>query len=96
MKFEYDPEKNSQNIKKHGVSFEEAITVFADPHLLFLEDHSDSNEVRTIAIGESSIRRQLFVVHCSRSGKEHEEIIRIISARKTTKAERVRIEELRF
>jgi hypothetical protein len=96
MKFEFDPRKNSQNIIKHGIEFEEAITVFADPLLLLLENGDGADEVRTIAIGESLKKRQLLVVHCIRSGGQNEEIIRIISARKTTRSEKKRIEKLRF
>lgn len=83
--FEWDKSKNSQNKKKHGVSFEEGQTVFVDKNALLLNDpdHSDE-EYRFILLGLSSSLRILVVCHCYR---KNDEIIRIISARKATKLE---------
>ena len=83
MKFEWDEAKNLANQKKHGVSFEEAESLFAaDDYLeLFDEEHSESEE-RFIAIG--LIRRGLIVVVWALS---EEETARIISARIATKKE---------
>ncbi|MBL8677319.1 MAG: BrnT family toxin, partial [Alphaproteobacteria bacterium] len=81
--------------KVHGVSFDEAITVFGDPLLRLSTDTSDANEERFIAIGRSEKGRDLFVVHCYRDKvKNDEEIIRIISARKLEKYEKRRLEKL--
>ena len=78
----WDAAKASKNLRKHGVSFEEAATVFFDP-LFVLIDASRREESRTAAIGFDGVGRLLFVVHI-----EIEEIcIRIISARRAEPAE---------
>ena len=85
----WDNEKNEQNINKHGVSFEEASTVFFNfPLEIFFDpDHSES-ENRYIAFGFSDRERVLLVVHCeNKKGTE----IRIISARKATKKETCKV-----
>ena len=84
LTFEWDPQKAESNIEKHGVSFEEASTVFRDPLSLSIDDplHS-TGEVRMVQIGSSHKNRLLVVVHT-----EREDNIRIISARKATKEER--------
>ena len=85
MRFEGDAEKASINQKKHGVTFEEAQTVFGDYDALriFDPDHSE-DEDRFILLGMSAVLRILVVCHCYR---ENDEKIRIISARKATKKE---------
>ena len=85
MRFEWDTEKASINQKKHGVTFEEAQTVFGDYDALriFDPDHSE-DEDRFILLGMSAVLRILVVCHCYR---ENDEKIRIISARKATKKE---------
>lgn len=85
ISFEWDESKNSQNKKKHSVSFEEGQTVFVDENALLLHDpdHSDEED-RFILLGLSSSLRILIVCHCYR---KNDEIIRIISARKATKLE---------
>jgi len=82
--YEWDPRKAEANRRKHGVSFEEAATVFQDINALTFEDpdHSDE-EPREITVGLSRSGRVLFLSHCDR-GKR----IRIISARKATPKER--------
>ena len=82
--FEWDDEKAQSNLKKHGVSFDEAATVFNDPRIATISDpdHSDDEE-RYISIGMSVIMRLLSVIHTFRK-----ERIRLISARKATKAEK--------
>jgi uncharacterized protein len=82
--FEWDSDKASSNLAKHGVSFEEACTVFEDMQAVTAEDeaHSDG-EARMITLGISSVSRLLLVVNTERG-----ENIRIISARKPTPAER--------
>jgi len=85
ISFEWDAVKYKSNIRKHGVSFDEAKSVFYDEMaiLFFDEDHSD-NEERYILLGMSDKLRILIVCHCT-IGKN--KIIRIISARKATKNE---------
>ena len=85
IRFEWDSSKNKTNIIKHGVSFEEARTVFSDPNALVIHDpdHSASEE-RFVILGLSTSLRMLVVCHCYR---RNDEVIRIISARKATKAE---------
>ena len=82
--FEWNLEKAAANLQKHGVSFEEAITIFSDPLSLTVPDslHSDK-ENRFIITGFSDKERQLVVVHTDRDDK-----IRIISARLATPNER--------
>ena len=79
--FEWDENKNKRNQKKHGISFEEAKTVFYDEDAIqfFDDDHSESEE-RFIMLGFSDHARMLIVCHCTR---ENDSIIRIISARKS-------------
>jgi len=89
MQFEWNREKAQNNVKKHKVSFEEAITVFYDPlSASFNDDEHSINEDRFITIGYSSKNRLLVVAHT-----EKENTIRIISARFATKNERKRHEE---
>lgn len=86
IKFEWDDSKNKTNIKKHGISFEEASSVFYDEDALIISDESHSQkEERFIMIGFSYKFNILVVCHCYR---QNESIIRIISSRKATKNER--------
>jgi uncharacterized protein len=89
VKYEGNPEKAKANLRKHGVSFEEAATVFLDPLAVTYPDpdHSDE-ENREITIGHSAGGRQLFVSHCQRGDR-----MPIISARKATRRERKQHEE---
>jgi uncharacterized DUF497 family protein len=84
--FEWDSAKAKSNKKKHGITFEEAKTIFYDPHAIqyFDPDHSGSED-RFILLGLSSQLNVLIVCHCYR---EKESIVRIISARKADKNER--------
>jgi uncharacterized protein len=83
VNFEWDLEKSDINFKKHGVSFEEASTVFVDPHSLTIFDNEHSIiEDRFYQIGFSNKLRLLIVTFT-----ELENIIRIINARKATKKE---------
>jgi len=83
--FEWDDEKNRANIRKHGISFEEAGTVFADGHARLISDpdHSDKED-RFVLLGMSRRLRVLVVCHCYR---KNEEVLRIISARRAIKRE---------
>jgi len=89
MRFEWDSRKNVANRKKHGVSFEEARTVFYDENALLMEDPDNSeDEARFLLLGVSVRLRALVVCHCYR---ERESAIRIISARKANRAERTQL-----
>ena len=85
LHFEWDETKAKANIAKHGVSFDEAKTVFSDEcaRLISDPDHSRDEE-RFILLGRSSGLKLLIVCHCYRS---NDGVIRIISARKATKHE---------
>ena len=87
--FAWDSRKAATNVKKHGVSFAEAATVFADPEALDWDDfeHSDS-EQRSVRLGFSAAGRILFVVYTIQRLKYDQETIRIISARQATRKER--------
>ena len=83
--FTWHPAKNTTNKRKHGVSFEEAQTVFLDENAQFMDDPDHSiEEERFLLLGLSTSLRMLVVCHCYR---ESNEIIRIISARKATPRE---------
>lgn len=87
--YEWYPGKARAYVRKHGVSFEEAATVFLDPLAMTYPDpdHSETED-REITIGQSRRRRVVFVSHCQRIGRT-----RIIGARKATRKERVQYEE---
>jgi len=85
IRVEWDPAKARINLRKHGVSFEEAETVFYDDHALLLDDPEHSgDEDRFVLLGLSSRFRVLVIVHTYRA---HDAVIRLISARRATKAE---------
>ena len=90
LQFEWDPRKAATNLSKHGVSFEEAATVFGDPLGRFVADprHS-SEEERLVLLGSSREERLLAVMFVDRR-----ETIRIISARRATRRERRDYEEV--
>ena len=86
LRFEWDADKNRQNQRKHGVSFEEAETVFTDERALLLSDPDHSvDEARFILLGLSTTLRVLLVFHCYRAEGD---VIRVISARKALRSER--------
>jgi uncharacterized protein len=85
LSFTWDTRKNTLNRKKHGISFEEAQTVFVDENALLIDDPDHSiDEDRFVLLGLSARLRILVVCHCYR---EHDDVIRIISARKATLSE---------
>jgi hypothetical protein len=84
VRFTWDPGKAALNLRKHGVTFEEATTVFGDPLAFIVEDAVDPD--RALIIGESVMRRMLVTVFL----EVHEGEIRIISARRATSRERRR------
>ena len=90
LKFEWDKKKAKRNIKKHGVSFDEASTVFGDPLANVFDDEAHSiDEEREYIVGRSSFQQLLIVFFTERA----QDLIRIFSARKTTQKERRDYEE---
>ncbi len=85
LRFEWDERKAADNAKKHGVSFDEAKSVFVDERAKLIDDpdHSEDEE-RFVLLGLSSALRMLLVCHCYRSEGN---VIRIISARKANAKE---------
>ena len=94
MRFDWDPDKAAKNLEKHGVSFEEAKTVFYDDRAVLFDDPNHSqDEDRFLILGISQNLRLLIVSHCLR---EEGEIIRIISARKATTKEARHYEKFNY
>ena len=91
IRIEWDPRKATENRRKHGVSFSEAESVFADENALLMDDpfHSDAED-RFLLLGLSSGMRILVVVHCYR---DEEAVIRLISARRANANERRQYDE---
>ena len=86
LHFTWDPVKARANLKKHGVSFDEAETVFSDDHAIVLPDPDHSaGEERFLLVGVSAALRVLVVVHAE---PEPDNTIRLISARRATRSER--------
>jgi uncharacterized protein len=84
MEFQRNPAKADSNIQKHGVTFEEAVTVFGDLLAVTIEDPIHSvGEIRLITIGVSKSQRLLVVSHTDRGGQ-----VRLIGARLATRRER--------
>ncbi len=83
MEFEWDDRKNAQNLIEHGISFEEAQTIFDGIIFNWIDDRVDYGEIREISIGAIQGVVIIIVTHTERNG-----ITRIISARKTTRKER--------
>ena len=87
--FEWDEVKAGQNLRKHGVAFDEGKTIFNDPFLLTFPDvDSSETKERYVNIGSSAKDRVLVLIHTERQGK-----VRIISCRKATASERRHYEE---
>lgn len=85
LSFEWDPAKARENVRKHGVSFDEARTVFSDDQAILLHDPDHSaDEDRFVLLGLSAQLRVLVVVHAYRQ----DDVVRLISARKATPTER--------
>ena len=85
IRFEWDPKKATANEKKHGISFEEARTVFFDENAKLIDDpdHSE-DEDRFVLLGVSSSLKVMLVCHCYR---QEGNVVRIISARKASPRE---------
>jgi uncharacterized protein len=89
MRFDWDQDKAVSNLSKHGVSFEEAKTVFDDPlYVDFYDPAHSEEEDRYLIVGESSQRRLLIASYTERGN-----LIRLISAREVTRTERKVYEE---
>jgi uncharacterized DUF497 family protein len=85
IKFEWDHAKAAANLKKHGIAFDEAQSVFYDDYAVqFFDDAHSDNEERFLLLGMSSSAKLLLVCHCERVSGD---VLRIISARKATKRE---------
>jgi hypothetical protein len=88
--FEFDPRKAVANFRKHRVSFDEAVTVFADPlRATVLDEEHSIEEQRFITVGQSTGGRVLFLVYT-----ESDSIVRLIGARVATATERRQYEEV--
>ncbi|WP_067515375.1 BrnT family toxin [Endozoicomonas ascidiicola] len=86
VKFEWDKSKDLSNLKKHGISFEEAKSVFYDEYAIqYFDEENSGFEDRFLMVGLSHESRVLLVCHCERDSGQS---IRIISARKATNNER--------
>jgi uncharacterized DUF497 family protein len=89
VQFEWDPQKAARNLQVHGVSFQDAASVFGDPLAGTIPDPAHSTaEPRFITIGMTPAQRLIVVVHTDRADR-----IRIISARHATRAEKKKYEE---
>lgn len=85
LQFDWDPAKAAANVRKHGVSLEEARSVFHDEFAVQFYDEPHSwDEERFLLLGMSNVAQRLLVCHCERDGGG---VVRIISARKATKKE---------
>jgi uncharacterized DUF497 family protein len=95
IRFEWDPVKARTNQRKHGFTFEEAVNVFEDPYALFEQDRTDdeTGELRWQAIGLVEGLVLLLVAHTVR-GEGQDEVIRLLSARRATRKERNRYEQI--
>lgn len=92
MLFNWDKNKAKINLKKHGVSFEEALTAFDDEEGILFDDPDHSQEEqRFLLLGISSQKNLLIVCHCYRG---EDDMVRIISARKATRRESVQYRQI--
>jgi uncharacterized DUF497 family protein len=88
MQFEWDPNKAAENLKNHGISFDEASSVFGDPLATTIDDPDHSiDEFRFLTMGHTKNQRLIVVAHTEREGG-----VRIISAREPTPRERKQYE----
>jgi len=88
MSFDWDPAKEAENVRKHGVSFENAVKIFDGLVVSEIDHRDDYGEIREISLGLLDGIVVLMVVHTDRDG-----VTRLISARKATSTERSRYEE---
>ena len=95
MNFSWDENKAASNLEKHGISFDEAMLVFADPFLLMSQDRIENGEMRWQSIGEIEGIAIILVTYTWHYDNG-EEYIRIISARPADKKEKKRYEQNRY
>lgn len=93
MEFEWDDNKNLTNIRKHGISFEDALEVFSDPMHLPVQDGHVDGEERWRTTGYVEFMGVIVVAHTIRDENAEREVIRIISARRAERWERRVYEE---
>lgn len=94
LRFEWDPVKARTNQRKHGITFEDAMHVFLDPHAASRQDRIEGGELRWQTIGLAGGVALVLVAHTVRE-HDDDETIRIISARRATPKERIRYEQTR-
>ena len=96
IQFEWDEAKAKSNKKKHGISFDECIHIFEDPYVLSVQDRIQEGEVRWQSIGLAGGIVLLLVAHTIHSSDDEPgEVVRIISARRADRKERIRYDENR-
>jgi uncharacterized DUF497 family protein len=93
IRFEWDDAKAKQNLRKHGVAFDDAIVVFSDPYALTTQDRIEGGEQRWQTLGTVGGYLVLLVAHTVSDADDGTEIIRIISARAADRKERKRYED---
>ncbi|MDQ6968062.1 MAG: BrnT family toxin [Mariprofundaceae bacterium] len=91
--FEWDPVKAACNLKKHGVSFEEAVEIFIDPLQLSILDDANEGEERWVTLGSTKADKLRLVVHTFMVCHDQQITIRIISARRATRYEQKQYKE---
>ena len=95
MEFRWNENKNKENIKKHGISFEEAAEVFDDPlHVSIMDQRFDYFDERWITIGSTKNGNVIVLGHLYYLTENGEEVIKIITARKATKKEKKHYETI--
>jgi uncharacterized protein len=92
-RFDWDVAKARSNLRKHGISFESAILAFEDPYAIIELDRIEGGEYRWQTIGMAFGVSLLLVAHTIEGENEDDEVIRIISARRTVPSERRRYEQ---
>ena len=90
--YEWDPAKAAANLRKHGVRFETALAIFADPNAVTAQDRVENFEQRWQTLGLVDGVTILMVIH-SEDDDDGDEIVRIISARRATPRERTRYDQ---
>ncbi|ENN91125.1 BrnT family toxin [Bartonella bovis] len=93
IRFEWDKTKAESNLRKHRISFEVAVRVFADPFAMTRQDRIENGEYRWQTLGLVNGFLLLLVAHTIYDDKDGKEVIRIISARRASLKERKRYEE---
>lgn len=88
MEFEWNPDKNDSNIQKHGISFEIATQVFADPLQIAMQDRIENGEERWQTLGKVQDYTLVLVAHLIWDEVDGAEVVRLISAREATPKER--------